>query len=188
MPVFWLATEDHDFAEVNHCWVFDRRTEPVKLEMTARRRRASRWAKCGSTTPPIDELAREPARISVRRRSGRAGGECYMPGATMGEAFGALLRRPAGPLRPAADRSDGAGHPRTGRARHSRRARRRAGADGAGARAQPRTDRRRLSRAGARGGRARRSSSCWKTAAASRCAAQDGDYRRAAAAASPPKS
>ena len=23
VPVFWLATEDHDFAEVNHAWVFD---------------------------------------------------------------------------------------------------------------------------------------------------------------------
>ena len=23
VPLFWLATEDHDFAEVNHCWVFD---------------------------------------------------------------------------------------------------------------------------------------------------------------------
>src|SRR5438105_167719 len=33
VPVFWLATEDHDFAEVNHCWVFDSAHRPVKLEM-----------------------------------------------------------------------------------------------------------------------------------------------------------
>src|SRR6266851_10034778 len=31
VPVFWLATEDHDFAEVNHAWVFDREHRPVKL-------------------------------------------------------------------------------------------------------------------------------------------------------------
>src|SRR5574340_355207 len=33
VPVFWLATEDHDFAEVNHAWVFDPEHHPVKLEM-----------------------------------------------------------------------------------------------------------------------------------------------------------
>ena len=33
VPVFWLATEDHDFAEVNHAWVFDASHRPVKLEM-----------------------------------------------------------------------------------------------------------------------------------------------------------
>ena len=35
VPVFWLATEDHDFAEVNHCWVFDAANQPVKLEVGA---------------------------------------------------------------------------------------------------------------------------------------------------------
>src|ERR1700723_1176513 len=33
VPVFWLATEDHDFAEVNHVWVFNANHQPVKLEM-----------------------------------------------------------------------------------------------------------------------------------------------------------
>lgn len=33
VPVFWLATEDHDFAEVNHTWVFGADHRPVKLEM-----------------------------------------------------------------------------------------------------------------------------------------------------------
>src|ERR1051326_4835265 len=33
VPVFWLATEDHDFAEVNHVWVLDAGHRPVKLEM-----------------------------------------------------------------------------------------------------------------------------------------------------------
>src|ERR1041385_7708244 len=32
VPVFWLATEDHDFAEVNHAWVFDRNHQPSRLE------------------------------------------------------------------------------------------------------------------------------------------------------------
>src|SRR5436305_9976118 len=33
VPMFWLATEDHDFAEVNHAWVFNRDHQPTKLEM-----------------------------------------------------------------------------------------------------------------------------------------------------------
>src|SRR5438128_1667059 len=33
VPVFWLATEDHDFAEVNHAWVFDAEHQARRLEM-----------------------------------------------------------------------------------------------------------------------------------------------------------
>lgn len=32
VPVFWLATEDHDFAEVNQAWVFDAEWHPVSLQ------------------------------------------------------------------------------------------------------------------------------------------------------------
>jgi bacillithiol biosynthesis cysteine-adding enzyme BshC len=34
VPLFWLATEDHDFAEVNHCWLFDATGAPVRIEAT----------------------------------------------------------------------------------------------------------------------------------------------------------
>src|SRR5947209_16864166 len=33
VPMFWLATEDHDFAEVNHAWVFGADHRPQKVEM-----------------------------------------------------------------------------------------------------------------------------------------------------------
>jgi len=32
VPIFWLATEDHDLAEVNHCFVQDREGKPVRLQ------------------------------------------------------------------------------------------------------------------------------------------------------------
>lgn len=35
VPVFWLASEDHDFAEVNHCWLLDAQQELVALRDTS---------------------------------------------------------------------------------------------------------------------------------------------------------
>lgn len=32
VPVFWLATEDHDFAEINQAWTFDAGTQPISLQ------------------------------------------------------------------------------------------------------------------------------------------------------------
>jgi len=36
VPVFWLATEDHDFAEVNHTFVFDASHRTIPLSVTFR--------------------------------------------------------------------------------------------------------------------------------------------------------
>lgn len=35
VPVFWLATEDHDLDEVNHVWVFDLENRPIRLQAAA---------------------------------------------------------------------------------------------------------------------------------------------------------
>ncbi|MEP7352512.1 MAG: bacillithiol biosynthesis cysteine-adding enzyme BshC [Acidobacteriota bacterium] len=35
VPIFWLATEDHDFAEVANTWVFDANRHPVQLSVAA---------------------------------------------------------------------------------------------------------------------------------------------------------
>src|SRR5579862_2073101 len=32
VPVFWLATEDHDFAEVNHAWMYNLGHQPSRLD------------------------------------------------------------------------------------------------------------------------------------------------------------
>src|SRR4029077_18572770 len=35
VPIFWLATEDHDFPEVDHVWIFDATHHPIQLSTAA---------------------------------------------------------------------------------------------------------------------------------------------------------
>jgi bacillithiol synthase len=92
VPVFWLATEDHDFAEVNHTWVFGAGNRPLKIEM---RRSASSQPVGGVAleAPPIDELRAALAGMPFGREVADVVAETYRSGSTMGKAFGDLLRR-----------------------------------------------------------------------------------------------
>lgn len=89
VPVFWLATEDHDFAEVNHVWMFDAEGRPAQLQVNG-----------SAPGMPVGEV-RLPALPDLHAvLSGLPFGEevaalihrAYQPGRTMGQAFGALLR------------------------------------------------------------------------------------------------
>ncbi len=92
VPVFWLATEDHDFAEVNHAWVFGADHQPRKLEM----RRASVEQPAGDVTlaaPPLRELRAAMHGLPFGEEVADQVEETYRAGNTMGKAFGELLRR-----------------------------------------------------------------------------------------------
>jgi bacillithiol biosynthesis cysteine-adding enzyme BshC len=92
VPVFWLATEDHDFAEVNHVWVFDSEHHPVKLEM---RRSASAQPVGVITlaTPPVRELRTAFHGMPYGEEVADLVEETYRAGSTMGKSFGELLGR-----------------------------------------------------------------------------------------------
>ena len=95
VPVFWLATEDHDFAEVNHVWVFDSSHRPVQLSVDANGDSGNaRQRPVGGIAldrPPVDELARMFAGFPHGDEVVEAVREAYRPGATMGAAFRTLL-------------------------------------------------------------------------------------------------
>jgi bacillithiol biosynthesis cysteine-adding enzyme BshC len=91
VPVFWLATEDHDFAEVNHVWVFDAEYRPHKLEM----RRAANAQPVGGVTlvaPPVRELRTAMQGLPFGEEVADAVEEAYRAGSTMGKSFGELVR------------------------------------------------------------------------------------------------
>ncbi len=91
VPVFWLATEDHDFAEVNHAWVYNHDHQPTRLDSIASPETnqpvggivlgAFDWSHLQSALgglPFADEVVKMAA-------------EAYAPGATMGQAFRRLV-------------------------------------------------------------------------------------------------
>ncbi len=92
VPVFWLATEDHDFAEVNHAWVFGANHQPQKMEM----RRTSVEQPVGDVAlaaPPVRELRAALHGLPFGEEVADLVEETYRAGNTMGKAFTELLRR-----------------------------------------------------------------------------------------------
>jgi bacillithiol biosynthesis cysteine-adding enzyme BshC len=92
VPVFWVATEDHDFAEVNHAYVFDQAHRPVTLRVNGAGESQQPVGSIPVNAPPIQDLRRAldgfPSGPEVTAAVERA----YQPGASFGAAFEQLLR------------------------------------------------------------------------------------------------
>jgi bacillithiol biosynthesis cysteine-adding enzyme BshC len=92
VPIFWLATEDHDFAEVGHAWVFDAGQNPLKLEV------AGGWVgqPVGGVElaePPVGALREALRELPFGDEVSDLVAAAYAPGRSMGAAFTGLLRR-----------------------------------------------------------------------------------------------
>jgi len=92
VPVFWLATEDHDFAEVNHVWVFDVDHHPTKLELQ-RSTAAQPVGDVPLAAPPVSQLRAILRGLPFGEEVADLTEETYRGGSTMGRSFGELLRR-----------------------------------------------------------------------------------------------
>ena len=93
VPMFWLATEDHDFAEVDHSFAFGADHRSVRLQLEAeggegplpvgnrviRRAPVAELRAALHGLPFVDEVVDLAART-------------YAPGMTLGQSFTALLR------------------------------------------------------------------------------------------------
>ena len=90
VPVFWLATEDHDLAEVSHTTLLNLEGLPERLQTSSR----------GAKDAPVSEVRFGEEIIAVVERARALLGEgeaaelvaaSYRPGESMGTAFGKLF-------------------------------------------------------------------------------------------------
>jgi len=96
VPVFWIAGDDHDYEEVNHTFVFDRETEPIKCEYSIPPER-----ELPTSEIKFDDRAElEKARAQLWQAVGESDftpelaamlERCYTPDDTYVTAFGKLM-------------------------------------------------------------------------------------------------
>ncbi|MCS7023892.1 MAG: bacillithiol biosynthesis cysteine-adding enzyme BshC [Bryobacteraceae bacterium] len=91
VPVFWLATEDHDFAEVSACWSFDVNHTPVLLRLPAEALSDRPVGEIALREVPIKKLEESLAGFPYAEEVLRLARAAYCPGRTLGEAFQQLL-------------------------------------------------------------------------------------------------
>ena len=93
VPVFWVATEDHDLAEVDHTWVFDAQYQPVRLSLPASESNGTRPV---GTIPlgdiPIAQLRNALEGLPFAEEAVALVERCWKSGETLGSAFAAFIR------------------------------------------------------------------------------------------------
>jgi len=95
VPIFWLATEDHDLAEVNHSF-WNTRNGLARYELSAKDAHAGRHVGevvLGDEIEPIVAIAAQTLEGAYAEDVARALRESYTRGETYGSAFGKLMAR-----------------------------------------------------------------------------------------------
>ncbi len=93
VPVFWLATEDHDADEVNHCWSFDAALTPVPLRVDTSSFPRQPAGRIPLLNPPLNLLRTSLSGLPHGDEVAAIAEACYASGKTLGVAFHELLRR-----------------------------------------------------------------------------------------------
>jgi bacillithiol synthase len=92
VPLFWLATQDHDLEEVNHCWVYDPSHQPVKLSARASAKPGQPVGGVVLDELPLEELEAALGRFAFGPEVIQQVREAYVPGSTYGAAFRKLMQ------------------------------------------------------------------------------------------------
>lgn len=92
VPVFWLATEDHDLAEVNHAWVFDERASIRKVALPNTLTNGGPVGDIKLKSLPFAELRAGLGELPFADEVGARLEASYRSGVTLGSAFQAFFR------------------------------------------------------------------------------------------------
>ncbi len=92
VPIFWLATEDHDFAEVDHSWIFGPSHQPVLLRAQASPLPQQPVGGIRLTDVPVEELRQILGGFPFGEEVAAEVARAYTPERSMGVAFRELLK------------------------------------------------------------------------------------------------
>jgi bacillithiol biosynthesis cysteine-adding enzyme BshC len=94
VPIFWLATEDHDLAEVDHCFVPKRGgIERLELSVSGVADRRVGDIRLGDGVRDLSARLASTLEGTRAEEVGKWVRECYAPEETFGSAFGKLMAR-----------------------------------------------------------------------------------------------
>jgi bacillithiol biosynthesis cysteine-adding enzyme BshC len=93
VPVFWLATEDHDFAEVDHAWLFGADHQATMLRATADPAFQQPVGTIQLREVPFEVLEQSLRSFPFGEQVAGEVAKAYRGGEMMGSAFRELLKR-----------------------------------------------------------------------------------------------
>jgi bacillithiol synthase len=93
VPIFWLATEDHDLAEVDHAWVYDQAATPAKISLANSVVNGGPVGDVVLNEIPLAELRAALGELPFADDVMKEVAAAYQPGATLGGAFRKLLEQ-----------------------------------------------------------------------------------------------
>ncbi len=92
VPVFWLASEDHDLAEVDHAWLFNQEAQPAKINLANAVTNGGPVGEVEISDVPWAEVRGALGDLPFADETLERLRSAYPPGATFSSGFKSLLQ------------------------------------------------------------------------------------------------